>query len=252
MKRKFTRVERKGTRKSLQIGGSGTTLFKNTYVISIDKNTSRFIELERKAKVANLRIQHWPGIVLQKNSSLFNELPLKGIGKPIFSDRLLNIFNLGTVGCFLAHRGLLTNIASRNPPELGTLILEDDVEIFPDLFNKLAIIQPQIPSDWDILFLDKFGPAKSDYSVSKDIVKIKKTLNPDANWGFCSYIVKNSSIKTKILPLLEHMFEAVDIQVNLCADKLNLYLARGIIPINQKYHSNSTIIGHEKKIQMTS
>ena len=240
MKRKFTRVKRalNKTRK-LQKGGSGTRLFKKTYVISTDNNSERYNNIETKAKIAGLSIQLWPATILQQDKKLFNELPLQGIGLPNFIDRKLErIYNLGTIGCFLSHRKLLNHLSNSN--DLGTLILEDDSEIPPDLFQKLNAIVNELPGDWDILFLDK-GGNKSEIPVSKHIVKIKQTLDPYVCYGTYSYIVKNSSIKTKILPCLKYMTNHLDQQYTTYADVINEYISYGIIPINHKYNAMSTI-----------
>jgi GR25 family glycosyltransferase involved in LPS biosynthesis len=201
MPRKFTRVNRKGklclTRKR-QRGGSQSSLFKDAYVISADINSDRYKDIEKKTKIANLLIKHWKATVINKHDSLRFSLPLKGIGKSLFSDRTGKIFNLGSVGCFLSHRTLLEHIANINTGT-GTLILEDDAEIFPDVLKKISDIEKHIPGDWDILFLDKWGELKSETPIYKNIVKIKKTLDTLANWGTHSYIVKNSSIKTRII-----------------------------------------------------
>jgi len=245
MTRKFTRVNRKrklqATRKR-QKGGSQSLLFNDAYVISTDKNSDRYTDIKRDANEAGLIIKHWNATVLQKDNGLFHKLPYKGIGKAIFSEyKNNNLTNLGQIGCFLSHRELLTHIASKNSVELGTLILEDDVKIPYDLFKKLEAIESSIPGDWDILFLDKRGTTKSEKSINKNIVKILQTRDPNTNWGTHSYIVKNSSIKNRILPFLEQMVDYIDNQYTIYADKINEYIAYGIIPLNMK-HSVQSII----------
>ena len=240
MRRKFTRVKRilNKTRK-LQKGGAQSRLFKNTYVISTDKNSERYKNIETRAKVAGLSVQHWPATILQQDKKLFKELPLQGIGLTNFIDRKLErIYNLGTIGCFLSHRNLLEYVSHSNT--LGTLILEDDAEIPSDLFEKVNNIVNELPGDWDILFLDK-GGAKSETPISKHIVKIKQTLDPYVCYGTYSYIVKNSSIKKKILPCLKYMTNHLDQQYTTYADIINEYISYGVIPINHKYNAMSTI-----------
>ena len=251
MKRKFTRVNRKRnvrrTRKSLQKGGSGTTLFKNTYVISTDKTSERYKNIETKAKVAGLSIQLWPATVIKPEHSIRKGLPLKGIGISHFTDRSNKYFNLGGIGCFLSHRELLKHI-SRNNSSIGTLILEDDAEIPSDLFQKVDIITKELPDDWDILFLDKWG-GKSETRVSKHIVKIKPSLDPYVCFGTYSYIVKNNSIKTKILPCLKYMTNHIDLQYTAYADVINEYISYGVIPVNKEYNNTSIITTVDSKNQ---
>lgn len=253
MRRKFTRIRRKvkGTRRIqrscivqgsciVQKGG-GSPLFDKTYVISTDKNSQRYKNVENKAKVAGLSIHLWQATIIKPDKKIYKELPLKGIGLTNFIDRTSTHYNLGTVGCFLSHRDLLEYLSESK--STGTLILEDDCEIPPDLFQKLQNIE--LPNDWDILFLDKWGKTKSETPVNKGLVKIKKTLDPECNWGTYSYIVKNSSIKTKILPALKHMINHLDQQYTTYADVINEYIAYGIIPVNRELHNKSTITAHE-------
>jgi GR25 family glycosyltransferase involved in LPS biosynthesis len=251
MSRKFTRLrhyKKRFTLKKRQKGGSCSNLFKDAYVISMDKNSERYIDIENDANNAGLVLQHWPATFLEKTEKLRYELPYKGVGRTLFCDRLNNVYNIGTVGCFLSHRELLRHIVTLNSPELGTLILEDDVKIRPDLFIKLASVERELPKDWDILFLDKGGLKKSETPISDNLVKIRKSLDGDTNWGTHCYIVKNSSIKRKILPILEHMIDGIDRQYNVHADKINQYIAYGIIPLNEIHSKKSTITEHEKSM----
>uniref|UniRef100_A0A6C0DHS5 Glycosyl transferase family 25 domain-containing protein n=1 Tax=viral metagenome TaxID=1070528 RepID=A0A6C0DHS5_9ZZZZ len=245
MPRKFTRVNRKPNRtRKLQKGGSDTYLFKNAYVISIDKNTMRYKNIETKARVVGLSIQHWPATVIKPENSIRKSLPLRGVGISHFTDRSNTYFNLGGIGCFLSHRNLLEHLANSN--SLGTLILEDDAEISPLLFNKLKVIEQELPNDWDIVFLDKWG-GKSETRVSKHIVKIKQSLDPYVCFGTYSYIVKNSSIKSKILPILKYMTNHIDLQYTAYADILNEYIAYGVIPVNKEHNTISTITNFDTK-----
>jgi len=250
MRRKFTRVNRKRklnlTRK-LQKGGSQNQLFSSAYVISTDKNSNRYKNIELKSKLIGLPIQLWPATIIKPEHSIRKALPLKGIGISHFTDRSNKYFNLGGIGCFLSHRELLKHI-SRSNSSIGTLILEDDAEISSDLFQKLDIIVKELPDDWDILFLDKWG-GKSETPVSNHIVKIKQSLDPYVCFGTYAYIVKNSSIKTKILPCLKYMTNHIDLQYTAYADVINEYLTYGVIPVNKEYNNTSIITNLDSKSQ---
>ena len=247
MKRKFTRVKRKLNRtRKLQKGGSQSKLFRNTYVISTDNNSSRYKNIETKAKIAGLSIHHWPATVIKPDDSIRKGLPLKGIGISHFTDRSNKYFNLGGIGCFLSHRNLLEYVSHSN--NIGTLILEDDAEIPSDLFEKLDIIAKEIPDNWDIIFLDKWG-GKSETPISKHIVKIKQSLDPYVCFGTYAYIVKNSSIVKKILPCLKYMTNHIDLQYTAYADVINEYISYGVIPVNKEYNHTSIITKLDSKSQ---
>ena len=132
------------------------------------------------------------------------------------------MFNLGVIGAFLAHRALFRNLVETAPTKPGTLIFEDDVEIPADLYDKLAAVQNEIPADWDFIFLDKLYTVGK--PISKHVLKLDKDMTGMKNWGIWAYIVKNSSLKDKILPKMEHMLDVPDIQLAKFADVLNMYL----------------------------
>jgi GR25 family glycosyltransferase involved in LPS biosynthesis len=146
----------------------------------------------------------------------------------------------GAIGCFLAHRGAMRNIAEHPDAAQGTLILEDDVQFVPDFRQKLQVLTQEVPSDWDIIYLDKVNPKAVD--VSPNVQKFEKQMTSHNNWGNWAYIVRHKSLKNRILPLLEHMIDPVDIQLHKFADKINIYLARpSLVGLNQKTTYNSNI-----------
>ena len=62
------------------------------------------------------------------------------------------------------------------------------------------------------------------------------------NWGNWAYIVRNKSLKERILPLLEFMIDPVDLQLHKFGDYLNIYLAvPSLITLNDKTTYNSNI-----------
>jgi hypothetical protein len=57
-------------------------------------------------------------------------------------------------------------------------------------------------------------------------------------WGF---IVKNTSIQSKILPVLEQMTDAIDFQLGRYADTINMYLVDPPIIDFHESHDDSII-----------
>ena len=149
-------------------------------------------------------------------------MPPQGIGTTNFKDRTGAVFNLGVIGAYLGHRTLLQHAADTAPNKPGTLIFEDDVEIPPDFYSRLAAIEKEVPADWDFIFLDKLYTDGT--MISEHVKKLNKDMTGFKNWGIWAYIVKNSSLKEKILPKLEHMLDVPDIQLAKFADVLNMYL----------------------------
>jgi GR25 family glycosyltransferase involved in LPS biosynthesis len=134
----------------------------------------------------------------------------------------------------------MRHIAEQPHTSQGTLILEDDVNIPPDFNQKIQAILPSLPKDWDIIYLDKANP-KSE-KVNEHFHKFQKQMVTHNNWGNWAYIVRNKSLKTRILPLLEFMIDPVDIQLHKFADYLNMYLAvPSLITSNKDTSANSNI-----------
>ena len=210
--------------------------FKDAYVINMDKYPDRFKRIEENAKGAGFTIKRWPGVEIMEEHVL--SLPEKGIGTLIYTSRAGGKRNLGAIGCFLAHRGLLEHIAA-NPNGTGTFICEDDVEIPPDFLSKLEAVSSEIPEDWDIIYMNKYMIQGT--SVSTHILKLNQDLTSSKNMGTWAFIVKNESIKSKILPVLRQMIDELDLQLGRNADTLNMYLITPPIVYVDKTASESII-----------
>ena len=215
------------TRRIRQQGGSngdntGSPLFQEAYAITLDPNSKRYRDIDAYAKGANIQLKPWKGIVVKPEEK--DSLPPQGVGTTNFKDRSGAVFNLGVIGVFLAHRALFRQIAEQSPTKMGTLIFEDDVEIPPDFYQKLGAIEKEIPADWDFIFLDKLYTVGK--PVSEHVVKLDRDMTGYKNWGIWAYIVRNGSLKDKILPRMEHMIDVPDIQLAKFADVLNMYLVQ--------------------------
>jgi len=162
----------------------------------------------------------------------------QGIGSIIFKGPKMRY--RGAIGCFLAHRGLMRYIAENPTTDAhGTLILEDDVKFEPDFATKLQNLTKEIPSDWDMIYLDKVNPKSK--PISANVEKFEKQMTASNNWGNWAYIVRQSSLP-KILAKLEFMIDPVDLQLHKFADILNIYLAKpSLITLNDKTTYNSNI-----------
>ena len=197
-------------------------IFEDAYAVTLPAEfPARFPRIQSWASAAGIHLQPWQGVRLTPADK--PRLPELGIGTTQFEDRTRTTFNLGVIGAFLAHRNLLTHIADTAPHKAGTLIFEDDVYIPPDFLQKLAPVLPELPADWDILFLDKFRVEAT--RISPHLFKIPRDMTAKKNWGMWAFIVRNSSIRSRILPTMEHMLDVPDIQLNKFAHVLNFYLA---------------------------
>lgn len=193
----------------------------------------RFQRIKAHADAAGVPLQPFPGVKITPQQR--DTLPPLGVGTTHYKDRTGATFNLGVIGAFLAHRNLMEHIAKKGggPGKAeGTLVFEDDVVIPPDFYSRLAAIAPEVPADWDILFLDKFR--QEGRMISPHIMKLDRDMTAEKNWGIWAFIVRNRSVAQKILPTMEHMLDVPDIQLNKFAHKINMYLVQpGIVKPDQ-------------------
>ena len=215
----------------------GKPLFTDVYAITMNENSERYKQSVASAKEAGVEIKKWDAVKV--DDSMGDSLMEQGIGSIIFKGPKMRY--KGAIGCYLAHRGLMRHIAENpNADSHGTLILEDDVKFEPDFAAKLETLKKEVPSDWDIIYLDKVNPKAKEVSAS--VQKFEKQMTSHNNWGNWAYIVRHKSLKDRILPLLEHMIDPVDIQLHKFADKINIYLAKpSLVTLNEKTTYNSNI-----------
>ena len=192
----------------------------------MNPRSRRYKTMKKTATRAGVPIKQFPGV-------LVSDTMLKR-GIPGIRRRTAGTIR-GVLGCFLSQRNLLTKIANEEPSKTeGTLILEDDVIFPPDFFKKVEAIEKEVPEDWDVLFLGKTKTRGR--RVSKHIRKIGKRGH---NWGNWAYVVKNRTVKKKILPHLQTMTDGIDIQFNKFSDKANMYLVQpNILTLNKETGSN--------------
>jgi GR25 family glycosyltransferase involved in LPS biosynthesis len=218
--RRLRRRSKRPQKKQRGGGPQSSPFFEDAYAVTLDANAKRYVDIKAFATAAGVPLQPWPGVIIKPEQK--DTLPPQGIGTTNFKDRTGAVFNLGVIGAFLGHRSLLHEVANKAPNKPGTLIFEDDVEIPPDFYSKLAAIEKEVPADWDFIFLDKLYTEGT--MISEHVKKLSKDMTGFKNWGIWAYIVKNSSLKEKILPKLEHMLDVPDIQLAKFADVLNMYL----------------------------
>ena len=211
--------------------------FTDAYVITLSSRyPERVKRIKGNAAAAGIVLKPWEGVIVTKEDVA--ELPEKGIGTLLFQDRTNTYFNFGAIGCYLAHRTLLESIAD-SPNGLGTFICEDDISIPADFYTRFAAISSEVPDDWDILFMRKYVEKVT--PVSPHIKRLEKDITASKNIGMWGFIVKNDSIQSKILPVLEQMTDAIDLQLGRHADKINMYLVDPPLISMDISHSESTI-----------
>jgi GR25 family glycosyltransferase involved in LPS biosynthesis len=225
--------------KTNQTGG-GIAEDSIAYVINMDKSVDRLNDISEQAKKAGLKLTRFPGVAVDDSVMKVNngeKLQEEGIGYIIYVDPSGKFANKGKIGCFLSHRNLLKKI-SEDPSVKSeiSIILEDDAIIPENILQKLNDLHKVLPSDWDMCFIGKWQ--LDTVRVTDTLHKITNRFNPDKNWGTWAYIVKNASIKDKILPCLEVMGNPIDTQYNYYTNKIQTYVTiPNIVEVNMKVES---------------
>ena len=159
--------------------------FGDIYIINLDRDYKRMEELDLEMNKNNLNYNRFPAIdgkILDPNDYRLK----KYFGKPKIK------YSMGQKCCTLSHIALWNIIKNNNSKY--NIILEDDVIIPKNLFEKLNIYVKQLPADWDFLFLG--GNRIIGKQYSKNL--IKPDPNKRGNYGTFAYLINSKNIK-KIL-----------------------------------------------------
>jgi GR25 family glycosyltransferase involved in LPS biosynthesis len=199
------------------------------HVINLDRDAKK-LESFRKQPLSSLLpvpVERWTATYGKDLNPL--TLPAQGIGnltvcagKGTYKEQWKELRNQGAIGCFLSHRSLLQHCATLQVPDTaGHLILEDDALFADDFRAKWEAVRHHIPIDWDIVYLGVNTP--KGHSIGKGVSKLYAVRDSTGNWGTHGYMVRHGALRTKILPQLRFMFEAVDGQFNAFFDEWNCY-----------------------------
>jgi glycosyl transferase, family 25 len=141
-------------------------------LLNLDRDEKRLSHMQKQLARANVYFSRQSGIL---SDNIPEDL------KRYFFDEMGNAktnMKRGEVGCYASHLRALKRVASG---ELGhvTLIMEDDLEIAPDLLDVIFKAQNAMPATWDILRLS--SPSRRAYM-------------PIAQVGLKNFLVRYSKI----------------------------------------------------------
>ena len=217
------------------------------HVINLDRDVKRWESIQKQAASLGLTVNRFRGIY--GKDIPYNQMRTHGVGNAMVrADRNDHkgekLHNLGVVGCYLSHRGLIEHLGTMNVPDsYGHLILEDDVNFPKDFLQpggSWETLSRQIPADWDMIWLRMWKPYGND--VASGIIKLKSDPRIRVNLGTFAYVVRHGAIHGKVLPSLKYMNDAFDEQINQHFDEWNCYvLHHGIIDINDELQADSAI-----------
>jgi GR25 family glycosyltransferase involved in LPS biosynthesis len=236
-KRKNIRRKTRYRRKKLRGGGP---FFSKAYVINLDASTERLKKIQDDAAKAGIELIRFPGVSIDTGivkDHVGRALLDEGIGSIVYLNEDSSLRHRGTIGCYLSHKRLLEKISADPNAGSVSLILEDDAIIPENLNDKMSSTLNNLPQDWDMCFLGKFPVAGK--KVAENILKLDQPRNLETNYGTWAYLVKNSSLKERILPTFKLMVGALDHHYNYFQDVLNIYLIEPlIVDVNRNVKSN--------------
>jgi GR25 family glycosyltransferase involved in LPS biosynthesis len=217
------------------------------HVINLDRDVKRWESIQKQAAPLGLTVNRFRGIY--GKDIPYSQMRTHGVGNAMVrADRNDHkgekLHNLGVVGCYLSHRGLIEHLGAMNVPDsYGHLILEDDVNFPKDFLQpggRWDTLSRQIPADWDMIWLRMWKPYGND--VASGIIKLKSDPRIRVNLGTFAYVVRHGAIQHKILPTLKYMNDAFDEQINQHFNQWNCYVLHpGIIDINDELQAESAI-----------
>lgn len=199
------------------------------HVLNLDKDVKRWASMEARGKELGLPLQRFPGFNA-KALTQHTVHPL-GVGRAMIRPNRKDkkgehLVNLGTVGCFVAHRNLLTHLSTLPVSDsAGHMILEDDIQLPDDFLQKWEAAASKIPGSYDIVLGGLWHPLGT--KIAPGILKLGSDPTQRKNLGAFCYVVRHGALRTKILPWLRYMIDAYDDQLSL---KYGEWEAYGIQP----------------------
>ena len=214
--------------------------------MNLDKDKKRWDNILKSANEANLSLQRWPATY--GKDIPYEDFRELGVGhafvKPDRNDKKHErLVNLGVIGCFISTRRLLTHLSEQSfSNSAGHLILDDDIEIPQDFLQVWEEKRQLIPADWDIVYLGIWNITGED--VAPGVKKLRSARHGEKapNVGTFAYVVRHGAIKTKILPWLRYIFDAIDEQYVHKFDEWNVYgIEPNMVIVNSELNSKSSI-----------
>jgi len=215
------------------------------WIINLDRANERWVHMRDSTTRFGDIVHRFPamdGKTIDKRDKVHTE----GVGYYFMTqqNKRDEIINKGVVGCWLSHKRLLEHLSSLDVQnDYGHLILEDDVHIPDDFLSDNDLwsrTSKNIPGDWDMVYLGLSGNVEGT-PIADNIIKLLP--NKKEQYGTHAYLIKHGSIKTKFLPALRFMTDAIDEQYNTLYGDFNAYCVRpGIINPHDEISSKSTIL----------
>ena len=212
------------------------------HVLNLDKDAKRWQAMEADGQRLGLPLQRFPGF----DGSVLTQHTVHPLGvgramiRPNRKDKEgKHLVNLGLVGCFVAHRNLLTHLSTLPYSDsAGHLVLEDDIKLPDDFMARWDAVSAHVPASYDIIQCGLWHPLGAE--VAPGILRLGSDVTKRKNLGAFCYVVRHGALRTKILPWLQYMVDAYDEQLALKYGEWNAYgVQPNLVAVNQDFEESS-------------
>lgn len=163
------------------------------YLINLEKDTSRYNHVlgsYYKSDIKQLPLNRFPAIVGKDinptewlTPEALNELAdVEKNGYRTYHYQLTR----GAIGCYLSHYYLAKQLLADDEADMY-LILEDDSEFLPSIYNNIIDLTNKAPDDWDyiLFFIQRYHGIDVDDNFKR----------PNGFWGMNCYMINKKGAK---------------------------------------------------------
>lgn len=192
------------------------------YYINLDRRPDRnenIIRLMNKYNLHAIRVSAFDGSKLDINKISNNIITSKGIADAKNSKQKVYVpLTSGAIGCALSHRSIWEKIANENIR--NALILEDDIRINENLYDKLEVYKKYFPKDYDIIYLGYHDVSIKHNKGSYNDIFYKS----GSVYGLFGYIVSKKGAK-KLLNIFPISYQ-IDTVMSMYSPYMNTYMLK--------------------------
>lgn len=222
----------------------------DVWVINLDSAVDRWENIKKQTGHIQWKVHRWPatlGKAVRKNEAhvegVCQIMTLKtDTKKDAYMLKTTIENNHGKVGCWLSHKRLLTYLSNLDMPDHHAhLIVEDDISFHNGFLDEWPALAQKIPADWDMIYVGITNPNLKN-PVEPPVYRGTTLHTTQGNWGTHAYIVKQGSIRSRILPKLKYMSHEIDVQMNMYFDEMNVYVVYpNFLKLDSHYSKISSI-----------
>tara|TARA_B100000989_G_C19462936_1_gene437016 strand:+ start:316 stop:1086 length:771 start_codon:yes stop_codon:yes gene_type:complete len=211
----------------------------NIYVINLDRERQKFNLVKKDLDKNNYNYTRFSAI--DGKAILPNDNTLK----KFFGNYKVKYSN-GQKCCSISHLSVWIKISQNNTKY--NIIIEDDVILPKNLYQKINNCMKQLPKDWDFLFLggNKIIGTRYSKNIIKPLKKANKNKKVDGNYGTFAYVINSKNIKS-IINDSKKLTEHIDVHIQFkLGKKYKIFFTSPQI-IKHNYNSISSIQSRNRK-----